>query len=354
MKSYFRPEIDALAGYTPGEQPKIPDLVKLNTNENPYPPSPKVIEAFRNFDVTKLRRYPDPCADNLRDDVANEIGLNRDNVIIGNGSDDLLTMIFRSFSAPDRPVAVFEPSYSLYPILAAMQGASVIKVHLDKDDFSAPADTLEQIKGANLLMITRPNAPTGTSFPKETVKKWCASFDGVVVIDEAYQDFADDNCGEFAGMFNNVIVMRTFSKGSSLAGLRMGYAFGAKNLINGLMKLKDSYNVDMLAQTLARASFNDREYRANTTERICAQRSRLSKELSMLGFKVIPSQSNFIFTEPPDQNGEAWFNYLREHGILVRHFPGKITGTYLRITIGTQEENEQLLKKIREHVSQHE
>ena len=346
MKSYFRPEIDAIAGYVPGEQPKMSNLIKLNTNENPYPPSPKVAEVLKNFDIAALRRYPDPTADNLRDMFAADLKIKRENVIAGNGSDDLLTMIFRAFTSPEHPVAVFEPSYSLYPVLAAMQGAPVYRIALDAETFAYPGDAVAQAKNANLLIITRPNAPTGNCASKELVRQICAEFDGIVLIDEAYSDFADDNCEEFATEFPNVLVMRTFSKGASMAGVRLGFAFGNAKLIDGLMKLKDSYNLDMLSQTVAAANYSDKAYRAECTAKILAERSRINAELGKRGFKVIPSQANFLFAAPPDRDGAGCFALLRENAVIVRYFPGKITGDYLRITIGTPEENDRLLEVI--------
>ena len=345
MKSYFRPEIDALAGYVAGEQPKIPDLIKLNTNENPFPPSPQVAEVLRNFDIARLRRYPDPFADELRDAFAAACNLKRENIIAGNGSDDLLTMIFRAFTDNNRPVAVFDPSYSLYPVLAAMQGAPVIKVPLTGENFDYPdaASTLQQCKNANLLVITRPNAPTGNLAAKTWVETVCAGFDGIVLIDEAYADFADDNCMELAGKYDNVLVMRTFSKSLSMAGVRLGFAAGNPVLIEGLMKLKDSYNLDMLSQAVALANYNDREYQRKCLDIILAERQKLSAALGGLGFHVVPSQANFLFASPADGDGEACFKYLREAAIIVRYFKGERTGKFVRITIGTPEENAKLV-----------
>jgi len=347
MKSRFRTAIDALAGYTPGEQPKMKQLVKLNTNENPYPPSPRIAEALQAFALENLHRYPDPTADALRDDIAARCGVRRENVICGNGSDDLLTMIFRAFTDPERPVAVLDPSYSLYPVLAAMQEAPVIRMPLDPETFELTKPLAELAKGANLVMLTRPNAPTGNSLPRSEVERFCAEFDGIVAIDEAYADFADDNCMEFAGKYDNVLVLRTFSKSYSLAGLRLGYAVGDAVLIDGLMKLKDSYNVDMLTQVIGRAAFNDTATLAAHTSAIRATKSRLAAELAKLGYTVIPSQSNFLFVSPPDGDGEKVFSELRRHAVIVRYFPGKVTGRFIRITVGTDAEIDRLLEVIK-------
>ena len=345
QKSYFRSEIDALEGYAPGEQPKFTNLVKLNTNENPWPPSPAVEKAWREFDWKRLNRYPDPCADKLRDAFASVNGVKRENVIVGNGSDDLLTMIFRAFTSPELPVAIPEPTYSLYPVLAAMQGAKVIKIALDEEkEFDLPGDFLAQAEGANLLIFPRPNAPTGNAFDKETVRRLCRDFNGIVVIDEAYGDFSADNCMDFALQFPNVLVMRTMSKSYGLAGLRLGYAVGAKELIDGLMKLKDSYNVDMISQVLAEAAFMDREYFNARCAAIKEERSALASQLAALNFRIIPSEANFLFVSPPDGDGERCFKLLREAAVVVRYFPKAAGGRYVRITIGTPEECARLME----------
>ena len=349
VKSYFRPEIDALAGYTPGEQPKIPDLVKLNTNENPYPPSPRVRTAVAEFATQSLRLYPDPTADALRDAIARRAGCRRENVICGNGSDDLLTMIFRAFTDPRRPMAMPDPAYSLYPVLAAMQGAESRLIPLT-EEFALPDDFSEQAKGANLLAFPRPNAPTGMSFSRDAMERICRSFDGIVLIDEAYADFADDNCLDFAARFDNVIVMRTFSKSYSLAGLRLGYAVSSAAIIDGLMKLKDSYNTDRLSQTIALAAFEDRDYLAECTAKVRATRARLTAALRELGFRVPDSQANFVFAAPPGGDGGAYFEYLRRNAVIVRHFPAPRTRAFTRITIGTDPEIDRLLALTREFV----
>jgi len=347
MKSHFRTAIDALAGYTPGEQPKLMNLVKLNTNENPYPPSPRIAEALASFDLGMLRRYPDPTADALRDEISARHGVARDNVICGNGSDDLLTMIFRAFTSPVLPVAVLDPTYSLYPVLAAMQEAPVIRMPLDPGTFELTGLLSEMAKGANLVILTRPNAPTGNSIAKEAVEEFCRDFDGVVAIDEAYADFACDDCMDLAARFDNVLVLRTFSKSYSFAGVRLGYAVGHRVLIDGLMKLKDSYNVDMLTQVIGRAAFADRKTLEEHVALIRASRRRLADELGKLGFRIIPSQSNFLFASPPDGDGARAFAALREAAVIVRYFPGKVTGKYLRITIGTDAELDRLLEVLR-------
>ncbi len=343
MKSYFRKEIDALAGYVPGEQPKLSKLVKLNTNENPYPPSPRALEALHQIAPEAMRRYPDPSADALCGAIARRFGVARNQVIAGNGSDDILTMVFRAFTAPDKPVAVLEPSYSLYPVLAAMQGAPVIRIPLAGEDFSMPENVPEQAEGANFLALVRPNAPTGNAYPKEAIRKICREFDGMVMVDEAYADFAPDNCMDLVKEFPNVIISRTFSKSYSFAGMRLGFAVSSPEVIAGLVKLKDSYNLDAATQAAGLAAFEDTEYLAETVGKICAERENLRRELIRLGFKVGQSQSNFLFAAPPDGDGERYFRYLRDHAVIVRYFPGPVTGKYVRITIGTPEQDRALL-----------
>ena len=343
-KSYFRPEIDAMQGYVPGEQPKMQQLIKLNTNENPYPPSPKVAEAFNNLDMKRLRLYPDPLADELCNMIAEHWGVSRNMVICANGSDDLLTMVFRAFTSKELSVSILDPTYSLYKILAQMQNAKVNKIALEGDEFTMPSNILEQAKDSNLLIITRPNAPTGNSFSLKMMHEICEKFDGVVLIDEAYADFAEDNCMEFVKEYSNVIVSRTFSKSYSLAGMRLGYAVGDARLIDGLYKLKDSYNVDLLAQTAAKASFSDQANLEKNCKIIKETREKFRKELEAMQFKIVPSETNFLFAAPPDGDGEGYFKALREAAIIVRYFPGERTGKYVRITIGLPEEMEKLLE----------
>jgi histidinol-phosphate aminotransferase len=349
MKSYFRPEIDAMAGYVPGEQPRMLNLVKLNTNENPYPPTPHIQEALSNIDIARLRRYPDPVAKELREEAAKLNNTTSDCVIFGNGSDDILTMIFRAFSSPQLSVATLYPSYSLYGELAAMQGAKVISIPLVGNNFALPEDILTQAKEANILLIVRPNAPTGTLFPKEDICQICENFDGIVVIDEAYADFAKDNCMDLPKIYNNVIVLRTFSKSYALAGIRLGYAVANPEIITGLMKLKDSYNVDMITQIIGLAALKDQEYFKARLEDVKTSRATLKAQLENLGFEVPESESNFLFAAPPDRNGQKAFEILREAEIIVRFFNKEVTKDYIRITIGTPEENNRLVSVLAQH-----
>ncbi len=350
-KSYFRPEVDALSGYVPGEQPRMTGLVKLNTNENPYPPSPRIRELLRDFDIDRLRLYSAPAADELCEALAAYHGVSRNMVIAGNGSDDILTMLFRAFTDGSRPLACTDPTYSLYSVLAAMQGAPVIKVSLDPETFAMPSGLLEQVRGANMLVITRPNAPTGNTFPMADMVKICDGFDGIVVIDEAYADFAEDNCIELAKSRSNVVICRTFSKSYSLAGLRLGYAVAHPDIIEGMMKLKDSYNVDAFAQAAGLVAFQDRAYFESNVEKVKSSRESLRRELAGMGFRITDSHTNFLFAMPPDGDGEGYFKALRENAVIVRYFPGEVTGRYVRITVGTPEQMQRLLEVTRQYLN---
>ena len=332
--SYFRKDIDGMDGYAPGEQLNIPELIKLNTNENPFPPCPGVFQALSSVDPERLRLYPNPTSDPVRDEIAQMFGLTRDHVIACNGSDDTLSIAVRCFSSADLPVACLRPSYTLYPTLAALHGAPVRYIDLT-DDFGLPDDILKQLEGTNLFLIARPNAPTGNSFPRDLMEKICANYKGMVLIDEAYADFASDNCADFVTRFPNAIISRTFSKSRSLAGLRFGFALAHPRTIAGMMKMKDSYNVSYLTQTLAVAALRDREYFEECVEKIRLAREMLRTGLLKLGFEVVPSETNFLFAAPPDGDGERCFRELRARNILVRYFPYPRTKRFVRISIGT-------------------
>ena len=344
--SYFRPEIDSMTGYTPREQPKGVPVIKLNTNENPYPPSPGVKKTLASFQYEKLRLYPDPLALEVRAEIAAMTGFSVNNIIAGNGSDDILTIATRCFSDARRPMACFEPSYSLYPTLAGLQGTPCIRIQLT-EDFEIPDDTLQQARNANLFIIARPNAPTGNLFPKAKMEEICAKFNGIVLIDEAYADFSRDNCLDFVRKYPNVIISRTFSKSRSLAGLRFGFAVAHEKIIDGMMKMKDSYNVPMLTQKLALASLWDRSYFDTCVAKVKTTREALTLALRDLGFKVINSDTNFVFAAPPI-DAKNYFLDLKRRNILVRYFPAARTCSFVRITIGTPEEMTELLKVTRE------
>ena len=339
---YICRNVEALEGYTPGEQPKDSGVIKLNTNENPYPPSPKVAAALREFDTARLRLYPDPVFMELRRKLAALHGCSVGQVFIGNGSDETLSLCTRAFAEVGTgSIGYFDPSYSLYPVLADIRGVQRRPVEL-ADDFTwrMPPDYT-----ASLFFLTNPNAPTGMMHDPAVVEAFCRNFDGVVVIDEAYADFADSNCMALAvdPGNRNTVVSRTFSKSFSLAGLRFGYLVGPEPLVEALYKIKDSYNMDMLSQLIGSAALDDLDYVRENAARIRTTRTRFSSELTRRGWTVCPSQTNFVFASPPDGNAAAVFGELKRRRILVRYFPGPRTGRFLRITIGTDDQMDAVL-----------
>ncbi len=347
-----RPVIAGMSGYVPGEQPKWTKIIKLNTNENPYPPTPHLKSAVTDEVLEHLRLYPDPVAQTLREEIAEFHGVTPEQVITANGSDDILTILARCFLDETHPLAMPVPTYSLYKTLAELQSAPIITVPLEKENnFALPADFVEKIQGASIVMMARPNAPTGNSYALEQMENLCANFSGAVLFDEAYADFADDNCDSFLKKYPNVIVSRTFSKSRSLAGIRFGYALAQPEIITEMMKVKDSYNVNAMTQLFALASFRDKAYLAETSSKVKATRDEYKTKLEEIGYKIIPSQTNFLFAAPPNRDGKGFFEFLRTKQILVRYFPGEMTGEFVRITIGLPEDMKFLLECAKEFCS---
>ena len=344
--NYARDCIAKIDGYVPGEQPQGRTYVKLNTNENPYPPSPKVGEALRNFDWTRLRLYSEPSALMIRQAAADWFGLKPENIICGNGSDDLLTIALRTFVDQGGKLAFTEPSYSLYPVLADIQGANHAPVSLT-DDFQLPDDAVEQAGDATLFILANPNAPTGTLLSKEKLCRIAEKFHGVLWIDEAYVDFSGQTCMDMVKKYPNVVVSRTMSKSFSLAGLRLGIAAAQEPLIFEMFKVKDSYNVDMVTQYLATAALRDVEYMQANAKRIIATREKTAAALRKLGCVVEPSATNFLFVKPP-KDAETVFKQLKDNGFLVRYFKLPRVSEYIRITMGTEEDMDAFVKTFAE------
>jgi histidinol-phosphate aminotransferase len=336
-----------VAGYIPGEQPRGGRVVKLNTNENPYPPSPAVMDAVRSVSPDLLRKYPDPVCDAFREACAARYGApGPDWIVAGNGMDELLALALRTFVDPGDDVLAMYPTYSLYEVLCRLHGANLVSVDLD-GGFGLP-DTFFSTP-ARLAFFTRPNAPTGLSAPRAQVERFCAEFDGIVVIDEAYVDFAEDHCLDLPARFPNVIVMRTFSKSFSLAGMRIGTAIAQPHLIAEFMKTKDSYNMDVFSQAAGLAAMQDYAHMQANTARVRATRAWLTDELRGRGFSVQDSQANFVLARwdgTPDAG--ALFEALRKRGVLVRYFPVRRLENALRITIGTDDECAALLEALDE------
>ena len=332
--------VDALTGYTPGEQPRFEGMVKLNTNENPYPPSPNVQKALDAFDWQKLRLYPDPVCQKARALIAEINHCDVDQVFVGNGSDEILALFTRAFVEVGGSIGYFDPTYSLYSVLAAIRDASIKPFALN-EDFTCPTPPADY---ADAFIWTNPNAPTSLMADPAQIEAFAKTFNGVLLIDEAYADFAPCNCMSIATAEGNTntLVMRTLSKSYSLAGMRFGYCVGPKDLIDALYKIKDSYNMDAFAQVIGYAALEDQAYMKQNAAQIIQTRADLAQALTARGWKVLPSASNFLFAKPP-VDAVTLFASLRERHIFVRYFPAEKTRDYLRITIGTPAEVNKLL-----------
>ncbi len=342
MSSLTRKSVRDLDAYTPGEQPKRPGLVKLNTNENPYPASPAVARVLADMDPSALRLYPDPVCSELRLVAAALHGVGVEQVFVGNGSDEILALCTRAFVEDDGSIGYFMPSYSLYPVLSAIRNVPGVECELT-ESFEWPE---QDPAPASLFFLANPNAPTSMLFPKARVISFCRAFPGVVLIDEAYVDFAREHCMDLAATLPNVLVMRTLSKSYSLAGIRCGYVVGPEPLITALYKIKDSYNLDRLTQAIAIAALEDQVHMRANAAKIITTRERLAGELACRGFSVCPSDTNFLWVKPGARSARQIFEALKSAGILIRYFPGARTGDYLRITVGTDEEVNRLLQAL--------
>jgi histidinol-phosphate aminotransferase len=348
--SYFTDYVTCMQGYTPGEQPRsLGRIVKLNTNENPYPPSPKVrdaiIEELRDGGE-RLRLYSDPSAIELRQAAAECFGFPTEQILHGNGSDELLALLFRGMVAPGQAVAYPYPTYVLYQTLADAQGASVRSVDYGPD-FSLPEGLFAE--DARLVFVASPNSPSGNSQPTDALRRLAESLrGGVLVIDEAYAEFAESNALSLARELPNVVVLRTFSKSHGLAGMRLGLLFSSAEIVEGLTKVKDSYNLDRLAIVAGAAALRDREWTARNLASIKATRSRMSAALTTLGLAVLPSEANFVLARfPTVDQAQAAHRHLRAAGILVRYFPLRMLDDALRISVGTDEELDLLVTALR-------
>jgi histidinol-phosphate aminotransferase len=338
-----------MQGYVPGFQP--PDIafwIKLNTNENPYPPSPKVREAILaelGSDGATLRTYPSASSQSLREAAAELYGFDPSWIIMANGSDEVLNNLIRACAGQGQEIGYVHPSYSYYSTLAEIQGAIVCTYGLD-DHFRIEAFP-EQYHG-KLFFLTTPNSPLGFAFPQDYIEELAASCDGLLVVDEAYADFADTNALELVRTNDNVVVTRTLSKSYSLAGMRLGLAIARPEIIAALDKIRDHYNLDRLAQAACVAALRDQEYFSDCCRRIRETREWFSGELRSIGYDVIPSQGNFVFAAPPDRSGRRVYDGLYSRKILVRHFSDPALSHGLRISIGTQEEMETTLAALKE------
>ena len=337
-----RPTIEHMHGYTPGEQPPagVP-IIKLNTNENPFPPSPRVMEVLRSFDPENLRRYPNATADAFRDAAAARHGLTRDHVIAGNGSDEILSMVLRTYLGPGDTIAWPDPTYSLYPVLAEIADTRGVGVPWEAG-WRLPTAAL-LATGARAIFFANPNAPSGTLVPEAEIRTLAQNFDGLVLVDEAYVDFAETDCVGLLADCANVVISRTLSKGYALCGIRLGYALAAPEIIAQLMKVKDSYNCNALAIPAGVAALADRAYAEQGWNTVRRERTRVAAELARRGFTVIPSHANFLFASVPGGNALALYRGLKARGILVRFFDKPGQSDKLRISIGRPDENDAVL-----------
>ncbi len=337
--------------YTPGEQPKIKNIIKLNTNENPYPPSPLVYKAYEEINLDDYRKYPDPTCSGLVESIASFYGVKKENVFVGVGSDDVLSMAFLTFFNSDKPILFPDITYSFYDVWANLYRIPFKQIPLAEDFTINPEDYHTQNGG---VVIANPNAPTGVKLGLDAIEGIIKSNpDVVVIVDEAYVDFGAETALPLIDKYDNLLVVRTYSKSRSLAGLRIGYAFGCEKLIKYLLDAKfsfNSYTMNMPSLTLGAAAMNDREYFEKTTAKVVATRERVKVQLKELGFEFGDSATNFIFARHPQKPGKEIFDYLRAHDIIVRRFDLPRISEYLRISIGTDEDMDTLISVLKEIV----
>jgi histidinol-phosphate aminotransferase len=342
---FVRPAVLAMEGYVPGEQPQDRRYVKLNTNENPYPPSPRVTKAVRACANEDLRLYPDPMANALRDRAAAVYDFGRDNILAGNGSDDLLAMIIRACVAPGDRVVFPTPTYSLYDTLIGIGGGTAVEVPFGPD-FALPAGLASA--GGRVTFVCHPNSPSATAVPIDVIDDLARHVAGLLVVDEAYADFARESALPLVHRHENVVVLRTFSKSFSLAGLRIGLAFASPEIITELAKVKDSYNLTRVSIAAATAALEDYGWMQENVRRVCATRDRLVPALRELGFAVPPSEANFVLARRAGEKQRATYEALKQRGILVRYFDTPQLADALRITVGTDAEIDSLLAALRD------
>lgn len=346
MSRFWSPEVRELTPYVPGEQPRE-RLIKLNTNENPYPPAPGVEQALRNYPADHLRLYPDPDATALRDALAKEYGVDTEQVFVGNGSDEVLALAFQAFFRQDKPLLMPSITYSFYPVYCRLYGIKSRTLALD-DDWQVPLEAMHTDNGG--IIFANPNAPTGHGHGRDAIDRLLErNRDSVVLVDEAYVDFGGESAVPLVTRYPNLLVTGTFSKSRSLAGLRLGYAIGSRELIEGLERVKNSFNsypIDSLAIAAGVAALEDTAHFDACRERVIATRERTRQRMESLGFTVLPSQTNFLLMTHSEFNAGELFVGLRERGILVRHFNTEALQDFLRISMGTDDEMDSLIEAL--------
>jgi len=347
MSQFWSKIVHSLTPYVPGEQPKMGNLIKLNTNENPYPPSPKALVVMQEATDESLRLYPDPNSDSLKQSIADYYHLESEQVFVGNGSDEVLAHTFQALLNHDKPLLFPDISYSFYPVYCGLYNINHKTVPLNA---RFEIDVNDYIQDNGGIIFPNPNAPTGIGLPLQSIEDLLQQNpSSVVVIDEAYIDFGGESAVALINEYPNLLVVQTISKSRSLAGLRVGFAMGHTDLIQGLVRVKDSFNsypLDKLATLGASAAMNDKVYFTDTCARIINTRKKLTRQLEALGFDVLPSQANFVFSQHPKHCAEDLAKALRDNSIIVRHFKAPRIENFLRITIGTEEECTQLIQSL--------
>jgi histidinol-phosphate aminotransferase len=347
MSRFWSPVVHSLSPYEPGEQPKLDGLIKLNTNESPYGPSPRVVAAIAAA-TDRLRLYPDPSASALREAIARRYGVAPEEVFVGNGSDEVLAHTFQALLKHDAPLLFPDITYGFYPVYSRLYGIRYEEVPLDAAmrvriaDFRRPCSA---------ILLPNPNAPTGIGLPRQAIEALVAEHpDQLVVIDEAYVDFGAESAVPLVARHDNLLIVQTLSKSRALAGLRVGFAVGQRSLIEALERVKDSFNsfpLDCLAIAGAAAAIEDDGWFRETRDRVIANREALARGLAELGFEVLPSQANFVFARHPGRHGTELAAGLRAHGVLVRHFQKPRIADFLRITVGTQDQCRRVIDLMR-------
>jgi histidinol-phosphate aminotransferase len=348
----FSERLKRLVPYTPGEQPQDKKYLKLNTNENPYPPSPRIREVLEGLDIERLRLYPDPMSTKLREKLGLKWGLNKDQVFVSNGSDEALSFCFYAFFGSEKGKLLFpEVTYSFFPVYCSFYDIQYELIPLN-DDFTIDIAKFVEKAGCGVI-FPNPNAPTGVDLPLEKVTYLLENFprDRVVVIDEAYIDFGGDSAAGLIREFPNLAVVRTFSKSMSLAGLRLGFVLADEALVSALFTVKDSFNsypADTLAQLIGEVALSDESYYRTITQEIISTREDFTRKLAELAWSILPSKANFVLAAKRGVPGKKIYLGLKERGILVRHFDAEVIRDFVRITIGKREDMDRLLDEIRE------
>jgi histidinol-phosphate aminotransferase len=345
LVTFFRPEIEAMAGYEPGEQPQNGGFIKLNTNENPYPPSPAVAEAIQEA-IARLKKYPDPMGDLFRRRAGEILGIDPHSILCGNGSDDILTIITRALVGQGQMLRLPYPSYVLYRTLAELQGARYEEVRFN-DDWSLGDDFASRAGDPRLVFLPNPNSPSGTAIPPERILEIAQQLPCPLLVDEAYVDFAETNCLGLVAKCEKIMVSRSLSKSYALAGLRFGYLVAQPYMIEQFVKLKDSYNCDALSIAGATAAIGDQKWLADARAKIVATRGRLIREMRALGFVTVDSQANFTWNTLAGRAARTFYEELKRRRILVRYMDYPGWGDGLRISVGSDAEIDQLLDQLK-------